>query len=121
MFLLILPFTIIAILGLVYTWIVTYEEVRAVKSLKWPKMLGLLCVLAVSIQLVLFVWNLSCFLGSIDRSGIEWSAKLQIPCLFVAVPCAFERKGVTRFLMILSSIYFMAIAGFSFLVSGIQF
>ena len=39
-----LPLTIAAIAGLIYTWVLTCEQVRAVKALAWPQTIALLSV-----------------------------------------------------------------------------
>lgn len=121
MFFLLLPITIVAIGGLAYSWVLTYEEMRAVKVLARPQTIALLSVLAVTMQVLLFVVMFSFSIGTIERRAIHWTAGLEVPFFVVALPCALMRKDPARWWLALSSIYFLALAGFGYLVSGIQF
>jgi len=116
-----LPVTIAAIAGLIYTWVLTCEQVRAVKALAWPQTIALLSVLAVTMQALLFFAMISFAMGAINRPMIDWTAKLEVLFFLVALPCALIRKGPARWILALAAIYFLAVAGFVYLVSGIQF
>jgi hypothetical protein len=121
MFFALLPVTIAAIVGLAYTWVLTYEEVRAVKVLEWPQRIALLSVIAVTVQVLLFVVMCSFFIGSIDHRAIGWTAGLEALSFLVALPCAVKRRGAARWWLAFSSIYFLAMAGVGYLGSEIQF
>lgn len=114
-----LPVTLAAIVGLAYTWILTYREVRAARAVEWPQKIALLSVTAVSVQVVLFFGML--FNLSNDQRMIGWIMGIEVLLFLVAVPCAVIRKGFARWWLAFSSIYFLAFAGFVYLVSGIQF
>ena len=116
-----LPITIVAIVGLAYTWVLTYQEVRAVKVLAWPQKIALLSVLAVTMQVLLVFVMFFFFIGPTDHRTIGWIAGLDVLFFLVALPCALMRRGPARWLLAFSSIYFSAFAGFGYMVSGIQF
>ncbi|MGA7343060.1 MAG: hypothetical protein WBE72_00245 [Terracidiphilus sp.] len=121
MFIVLLPITIVAIVGLAYAWVLTYQEVRAAKVLEWPQTIALLSVLAVTMQVVLHFGMTFFFFGTTDRRTIGWIAGFEVLFFLIALPCALKRKGPVRWLLALSSIYFLAFAGFGYMVSGIQF
>jgi hypothetical protein len=121
MFLVFLPVTLFAVAGLGYTWLLTYREVRAAEVLARPQIIALLSESAVTAQALLFIVMLFCFIGPANQRAIEWIARLESLCFIVAVPCALIRKGPTRWWLSVSSLYFLALSGFGYLASSIQF
>jgi hypothetical protein len=121
MVIMLLPITIVAIVGLAYTWVLTYQEVRAVTVLEWPQKIALLSVLAVTMQVVLYFAMFFFLIGTIDQRAIGWITGLEVLFFLVSLPCALKRKGPARWWLVFVSIYFLGFAGFIDLVSGIQF
>jgi|SRR5580658_3489585 uncharacterized Tic20 family protein len=116
-----LPITFMAIVGLVYAWALTDKEMRAVKVCGRTETIALLSVFAVTMQVLLLVVMFSFGIGTIERGAIELVSGFELLFFLLALPCALMRKGPVRWWLALASIYFMALGGFVYLVSGIEF
>jgi hypothetical protein len=116
-----LPLTIGVIVGLAWTWFLTFREVRAAGVLEWPQTIAILSELAVTMQVLLFFAMFFFFTSPVDQRTIAWITGLEVLFFLIALPCALKRKGPTRWYLVVSSIYFLTFAGFGYLVSGIQF
>ncbi len=120
MVLVMLPIIGAAIVGIAYTWVLTYQEVREAKVLEWPQTIALLSVLAATMQVPLpFVMAL--FFIDPPNPKIGWIAGLEVLFFLVSLPCALKRKGPARWWLALSSIFFLAFTGLIYLVSQIHF
>jgi hypothetical protein len=120
MLLMTFPIVVVATVGIAYIWVLTNQEVREAKVLKWPQTIALLSVLAATMQVPLpFV--MAFFSIGPSNPKLEWIAGLEVLLFLVALPCALKRKGLVRWWLALSSIFFLALTGFIYLVSGIQF
>ena len=116
-----LPLTLVVIAGLAWTWVLTYREVRAASALEWHQTIALFSELAVTMQVLLFFAMFFFLVSPVGHRTIAWITGLEVLFFLIALPCALIRKGPTRWWLAVSSIYFLAFAGFGYLVSGIQF
>jgi hypothetical protein len=121
MLLVTIPITVIAVGSLIYAWFLTSAEVRAVKVYGRSQTIALLSVFAVTMEILLIVVMLSLGIGIIQGDTIGWITGAELLFFLVALPCALMRKGLVRWCLAFASIYFMAIGGFLYAVSGIQF
>jgi hypothetical protein len=121
MFIVLLPLTLAVVVGLAWTWVLTYRELRATEGIRRPQTIALLSELAVTLQALLFFAMAFFLIGPIQRRATASIAALEVLLFLIAVPCAILRKGPTRWFLAVSSVYFLALAGFAYLVSGIQF
>lgn len=129
------PLVGLAIVGIAYTWLLTYQEVREAKVLGWPRTIALVSVLAATMQALLpfvMAWEQAMFerthfradsLSYIDTPDPlpRWIARLEVLFFLVSLPCALTRKGLPRWLLALSSIVLLVFTGFFYMVSQIRF
>lgn len=120
--LLVHPIVCAAIVGIAYTWVLTYREVREAKVLKRRQKIALLSVVAATMQAPLpFVMAfISLF---IDRHNpkMGWIAGLEVVFFLISLPCALTRKGLARWCLALSSIVLLVFTGFVYAVSQWEF
>lgn len=116
-----LPLTLAVVVGLVWTWVLTFREMRAVATREWRQTVAVISELAVSVQLVLLFVEFFLLIHPIDQRFIAWITWSEALLFFIAVPCALIRKGPTRWFLAVSAFYFLAFTGFVYAVSGIQF
>jgi hypothetical protein len=129
------PLVALAIVCIAYTWVLTYLQVREAKGPAWHQTITLASVLSPTIQALLpfvMLWEHTRFerahfrpnsLSSVDAPDpvIGWIAGLEVLFFLVSLPCALTRKGVARWLLASSSIFFLALTGFFYLVMQIRF
>jgi len=116
-----LPVIGVVIVGIAYTWVLTYQEVREAEVLEWPQTIALVSVLAATMQAPLpFVMALF-FIDPHNQRALERIAGLEVLFFLVALPCALKRKGLAQWGLTLSSIFFLALTGLIYLVSQWQF
>jgi hypothetical protein len=117
------PLTILAIASLLYAWVLTHRELRAVDCKGRTETIALLSVFTVTMEILLVVvmFSFSFGIGIIAGDAIGWVTGVEVLFFLLALPCAIMRKGLARWCLVFSSIYFMAIGGMMYVASGIQF
>jgi hypothetical protein len=115
------PITIVAIVGFVYTWALTLQEIRASKEWEWPHTIALVGAAAATLQVPLPFLMALFFVDPHDQKDLALSAGLEVLLFMVALPCAFRRKGLLRWFLALSSVFFLALTGFVYAISQWQF
>jgi hypothetical protein len=116
------PLVGFAIVGIAYTWVLTYQALREAKVLGRPQKIALLSVLAATMQAPLpFVMAFRITVPDRHDARRGWIAGLEVLFFLVALSCALTRRGPARWLIALSSIVFLVFTGFMYLVTGIQF
>lgn len=120
--LLVHPIVFLAIVGIAYTWVVTYRELRKANVLEWPQKIALLSVVAATMQVPIpFVLAYNAVFVDRHSPTMGWIAGLEVPFFLVSLPCAFTQKGLARWCLALSSIVLLVFTGFVYVVSQWEF
>jgi hypothetical protein len=115
-----LPIVFIAVAGLAYVWLLTFREVRAAKAFGRPQTIRLVGLLA-STALAPLPYLMVFFVDPHNQKYLAWSMKFAVLLFLLSLPGAFLRKGLIRWGLVLSSIFFLGFTAFIYLISGWQF
>ena len=120
MLLMLLPIVCVAIVGIAYVGVTTFQEVREAEAVGWPRAIALVSVIGVALEIPIpFVMAL--FFIDPYNPKIGWLAGLEVLLFVISLPCALKGKGLVRWWLALSSVLFLGISGSIYLVSEWQF
>jgi|SRR5580658_7674036 hypothetical protein len=92
---------VVALVGIVYGWSKSYDEVRNADLRPWRRTLAMVGILAVTLQAALFIaiWTP---LGR-HNTLVAWLTRGEALFFLVALPCALTRKDRSRWWLLFSS------------------
>lgn len=111
----ILAMIVAALVGIVYIWSKSYDEVRNAQLRPWRRTSAMVGILAVTLQAVLFIaiWT------PLARHNmlVTWLTRGEALLFLIALPCVLTRKDRSRWWLLFSSTVLVVFYFLTILVS----
>jgi hypothetical protein len=115
-----LPIALLAFAGVGFAWFLLFQELREAKVIGWRQAIALAGAAAATLQIPL-PFLMPFLIDPHDQKDLALFSWLEVLFFLIALPSAFRWKGLLRWGLVLTSLFFLVLTGAIYAMSQWQF
>jgi hypothetical protein len=116
-----LPIALLALAGVGFAWFLLFRELREAKVMGWRQAIALAGAAAATLQIPIPFLMAVFFIDPHNQKNLALFSWLEVLFFVIALPSAFRWKGLLRWGLVLTSLFFLVLTGAIYATSQWQF